>query len=718
MRNPATIAAAPAQEAITALWDYSRTRWVESAAWRRTVISLAVVVALSICHFLNMSVAMADDGGGAGANTFFLDLSGQTDTQGIGVWRYTTLPLDYGGITTPGRMIRGIILRFFWLVYTVGLFLILALIKFILDFTWLEWLLSPVILLTNTVRELFGQAGIMTLGLSISALVIAIGFLRGKKSAAIVEFFAVILVFGIASAPAIGNPTQLFEGEGSWIQNSRDYGVEAGNLTTTDETGATAISGNPVSAALIDQTLRRPTQYVSFGSQLQGDCAAIFDEKMTDGTDAEGIRKAVNRCSDEAKTANETDGWEAIGVLAIFASGTTGIMALVGVFVFFIIKDTTLALLGLVNVVIRAHLAVFPGGGRYAFINAFGQMIVNIVMVGLYIWMLSAYLWLVNLITGGIPEAALVMGNFIFAVVIVAMIFTFLKLKKSGKNFADLFAKALGKSGLSNPATPRQASNLVKSIANTGQHVLGNKLSNRGAKAISQPGQRVTARDSMPASANSGTPPVSKRGPASLARLAVAAGSAATSGGTSLALQAASTVMGAAQSGAIPMGAGSTAEGGPGTGTSASSAGVAMLASAAKVATSGTAGAGNAVVRSSSNAVQAQAQSASAGMTSHAPAGLQHTPASSNTNSAANTAAAGVPLRQAQNQDAGVQSPRRREQAAGAGPLEGKIVDRVPRDVRRIPVYQAPAPDVSAPARRNAGLVRQPPPSVSGIVRG
>lgn len=731
MRNLATTAALPAQEAIQALGAYSRARWAGSRAWRISTISLWAIAVLTVCHIVNISAAMAADGGGSAASTFFLDLTGQTDSHGIGVWQYTTLPLDYGQATTPGRMVRGVVLRMVWLVYTLGLFAVLAMVKFILDFTWLEWLLSPVILLTDTIRNIFSQVGIMSLGLAISALVIAIGFLRGKKAAAIVEFVAVVIIFGIASAPAIANPKQLFEGSGSWIQNSRDYGVEAGNLTTAKD-GSPGVTGNPISAGLIDQTLRRPTQYVAFGSLLSGDCAAKFDKKMMEGSDAEGVRKEITGCSPEAKKANETDGWEAMGVLGIFFNGTLGIMALAGVFVVFIIKDTTLALLGLVNTVFRAHLAVFPGGGRYAFVNAFGQMIVNIVMIGLYIWMLSAYLWLVNAITAAMPEAALVMGNLIFGIVILVMVYTFLKLKKSGKNVADLLAKALGRTGLSKNAPERQPSNLLKTIKRTGERSLGNRIGNGARRApVRQPVPRA-----VPVAMRPGSRSGPSAGPASLARLALAAGSAATGGGSALALKAATVAGTAIVSGAgsemqstgrhsagagmlstaaqsLSSGVGPAAQALTGGTAAAGKALTAGAPPAAKLPTGGTAAAGKALTGRAAPAGKTPATDTSGAvvLTSHqAPSGGQQT--------APNGAGKATAPRQDGPARRAASSPNA---ASPVAPLEGKIVDRVPRDVRRIPVYQAAAPDrpaPPAPVRRSAGLVRQQPPSMNGIVHG
>ncbi|MDO5867074.1 MULTISPECIES: hypothetical protein [Paenarthrobacter] len=705
MRNLATTAALPAQEAINAMLSWSRTQWMASRAWRITALSITAFVVLTVCHIVNISHAMADTGSGTNsANTFFLDLANQTDTHGIGVWQYTTLPLDYGQATTPGRMVRGFFLRLSWLLYTLVLFMVLAMVKFILDFTWLEWLLSPVILLTNTIRETFSLAGIMTLGLSVSALVIAFGFIRGRKAAAIVEFVAVVLIFGLASAPAVSNPTQLFEGDGSWIQNSRDYGVEAGNLTSQSD-GGPAITGNPISAGIIDQTLRRPTQYIAFGSQLGGECADEFDAKMLDGADAEAVRKAVTGCSSEAKAANETDGWEAMGVMYIFATGTFAIMFLAGVFIVFIVKDATLALLGLVNVVIRAHLAVFPGGGRYAFINALGQMTVNIVMIGLYIWMLSAYLWLVNMISALVPESVLVMGNFIVGIAILTMVYTFFRLKRAGKNVASLIAKALGKTGLSSPPAPRQPSNLAQTIKRTGQRALGTKLGNAGSRRPPlRPPMRFAPVATAAAAAATGNAP--GRGPANLARLALAAGAAATTGGTSLALQTASTA-------ASFMGTPNASKETPTQDTNSSKAthgGIAAIAARSESATTttlaknapGTKGIDTTGNRVAGAVSKMDASTQPAGEAPQTP----QKPTSGPRHAGTAPKPEGTAPRPAQTPPA---------------PLEGKIVDRVPNDVRRIPVYQAPekaSDSPTAPARAGAGLIRQQPPSMSGIIRG
>ncbi|MBD4566484.1 hypothetical protein GUG69_18405, partial [Xanthomonas citri pv. citri] len=95
-------------------------------------------------------------------------------------------------------------------------------------------------------------------------------------------------------------------------------------------------------------------------------------------------------------------------------------------------KDVLLAGLGAINTVLRAHLAVFPGGGRQAFLNAFLQMVVNVVMVGVYVFLLSVYLWLLGKFTQALGAAVMMIANLMLGLMLLALAVTFWWFKRQG----------------------------------------------------------------------------------------------------------------------------------------------------------------------------------------------------------------------------------------------------------------------------------------------
>lgn len=458
MRNIATVVARPADDALLRMWA-----WL--SVHRKVRAALIAWCVLTVCWFVNTTNAhatMALDNGSL--ETFSLPIGHVTDTSGVPIGAYAELPLDYGRLTYPARLIRGVILGFAWTVYTFVVFTLLAFVEFILSFMWLDWLASPIVLLTNSIDATLGRMGLVGLGLSVTALVVALAVMRGRKGTAVVEILMVAVIAGLIATP-LGNPVSYLTGEQSIVKDSSEFGQQLGDATVMDAgaggDGAADTegedSGGPISAELVDMAVRSPAQMISFGTELEGRCADVWDETaQDDGADTERLRKQVLRCDSDLKAANETDSWQALGFYLMNWVGVIGLFFLIGVFGFFILKDVMLALLGCINVVVRGYLAVFPGGGRYAFFNALSQLSVNVVMIALYIWALSAYLWLIGEITSSIGVLPLMLGSGFMGLVIIVMTVTFFLMKRRTKKVGETIARALSRTGLNSAPEPKQ----------------------------------------------------------------------------------------------------------------------------------------------------------------------------------------------------------------------------------------------------------------------
>ncbi len=480
------VSSTPAQDALLRAWI-----WL--SFHHKTRMLLAVVLTCFLCQMVNATMASAaDEEQEARLNTYWLPLGNVTDSHGVPVGQYTELPLDYGNPAYPMRGLRGALLRFAWMIYTVVTYAVLALCNFVLSLEWVDWILSPFILLANTIQGLMSQTGIVGLGIFIAAITIAWGLARGKMGAAILEIAIVALFVGLVSSP-IANPSEQIR---SWIGTSATYGTEAGVAAVTGTEEGSEASTNPVSGQIVDIAVRSPALMLAFGSDLEGDaCAQTWDDQAKSGADAEKLRKSVLGCNGDLKDANETDSFTALAFMSMSSISTGGLMALVVTFLFFIFKDVVLAGLGLINTVIRAHLAVFPGGGRQAFINAVLQLLVNVFMVGAYIFMLSLYLWLVGKLHEALGSTVMMIGNLIFGLVLIVMALTFWHLKRQGKSVAKKLAHALGGSPM-NRAPELKPSGFTQSatkMAESGKGAAARQLKNRATSKALGRGAQVAA---------------------------------------------------------------------------------------------------------------------------------------------------------------------------------------------------------------------------------
>lgn len=474
-----TISSTPAEDAMLRLWV-----WL--SVHRKTRAVLAVMILCTVSQLINTTAAMADDDSAPKTTlgTYWLPLGDVTDSHGVPVDQYTELPLDYGQSVYVTRQIRGVLMRIAWMGYTLVTYAVLALCDFILSLEWLDWVLAPLTLLANSLQGVLDRTGIIGLGIAIAALVIAWGAIRGKMGAALAEAALVAVVVGLVASP-MGNPSSVVK---DWITVSADYGTEASQATVTGTEEGAKASSNPVSGQIVDLTVRRPALMLSFGSDLEGsDCATTWDDKAKDHADAEKKRKAILKCDKELKGANETDNFAVFAFFFMFCVSTAGVLALVSVFLFFLLKDVLLAGLGAINTVLRAHLAVFPGGGRQAFLNAFLQMVVNVVMVGVYVFLLSVYLWLLGKFTQALGAAVMMIANLMLGLMLLALAVTFWWFKRQGKSVGRRLAEALGSSPL-NKAPKMKPSVLSRA---------GEKTTDLGKKAGSKYLQQRARKKAM-----------------------------------------------------------------------------------------------------------------------------------------------------------------------------------------------------------------------------
>lgn len=441
MRNPAILNSNPIDELMYKVWYLG----VSYPKIRNFFITCCI---LTFCWWFNNTNAYAADFSSGSPGTYFLPLDNVKDSSGVPVAAYSSLPIDQGGVTHPFRGARALIMNILWAFYSTFIFLILTFLEFILSLVWLEWLASPFILLAGSIHGILGQFGIIGVGLSLSALFIAVAFIRGRKATAILEILIVSAVGGLVSTP-IGNPIYSIAMENGGIYKSAEYGNELGIETIDGAKDGDGAEPSAVNASIVDMTLRSPVMLMAFGKELEGECENIFNEKSKSGDSVEDIRKAVNSCDEEAKAGNETDSGNIFSYYFMNCLGIIGLMFLVIVFSFFMIKDVILSLIWALNTLIKGYFAVFPMGNRAAFFNAFFQTWINVIMVGVYIWLMSTYLWLIDEIITIFGAMPLMLGNTFMGIVIIVMSLVFFGVKRKGKKIGENIAKILGRFGFS-----------------------------------------------------------------------------------------------------------------------------------------------------------------------------------------------------------------------------------------------------------------------------
>lgn len=456
------------------LQGHEKTRW-----------TLLFLFVCTVCYIVPVATAWADSPGGGTSNSLFLPLDKITDTHGVPIARYVDLPMDPGnGAAYVLRSIRYVVASILWMIYAMPILVTIAAVNWILEFEWLTWLAAPFKTVTEGISSVLGEGSgtpaLITLGVLLSAVVIAFGYIRGRTGAATVEFVMVVLVFGLVTSSVL-DPFGWISGEsgedGGLIEETADLGQEAGGLTINKDGDVDTVT---LSSSLADLTLRNTMLTMSFGFPLtddKEDCGNEFDKVAKNADkDNEDIRKTVIKCNDDVKDANQTDDYIWLIHYLVAWPAALGVIGLIGVFLFFLLKEVVQAFIGACSVIVRGFLALFPGGSRQALLNAIAQMFVCVLIIGAYIWVLYVYMWIVaEIFNEYVPPGMQKIASVLIGVLMIVLAITYWKMKKAGKSMGERLAKALGRTGLAKdfrePAPSKFGStvgNLAKSTVSKG----------------------------------------------------------------------------------------------------------------------------------------------------------------------------------------------------------------------------------------------------------
>lgn len=437
----------------------------------KTRYALIFFAVCTICYFINVSSAAAT-ATETDSQALDLPLVGITDTHGVPIWRYMELPMDPGNTAAHVmRSIRYMFASIVWAIYALPVLMIIAMAEWIVSFEWLSWIAAPFEFVAGGVTGVLEAWMLIPLATAISALWIGIGYVRGRTGAATVEFVMVVLVFGFIASP-FADPFTWMAGDGSdtasesgFIQQAGNAGAEAGGMTINQETDP---ENATVSGAIVDITLRQPLLNMSFGSSLSGDCEEVWNEHASGGSDveAEDLRKEVVDCSDAAKAANETDSFLWMFDYIMAWPVMLGVCFLLAVFLFFLIWQVASAFISAFMAVVRGFLALFPGNSRVAWLNSLFQVIVSGVLIGIYIFALTVYMWALGQVLDAVPAPLARVGALLVGLLAIIGGFLYWKIKKSGQSVGQRLAKALGKNGLSKDAPDKQPSNFGTTAKN------------------------------------------------------------------------------------------------------------------------------------------------------------------------------------------------------------------------------------------------------------
>lgn len=462
--------------ALTVRYWLHHHRWVSIAGFVVLYQVYAVVIGNSV-----MAAAATGD------SSFIPPGWDATDSHGIPVSHYVSIPIDRGGWTDTGKTILAFFTDTIWVFHLFAISWALWLFDFILTFAWVDLIASPFVLLGSLIEAFFTRFEWMPFALAAAGLIGGFMIVAGRIGKGIAEMSMAVLI-AVLAVMVYTNPAKALTATGGALDRAQVIGQQLTAIVTYDDVNASELEeadlSDAITAPVVDLLLRDPAQSLAFGRVLGSECAEVFDEAMLDKppvADQNHVRDRVNDCSERAKQFNENPNFGQIISAAVIATSSGSIFSIPVVLTFLFFFTVFGLLVAAVKVPIQAHIAVLPFM-RYGLWRSTMDIITGVASIVLLCISLAVSLKIIletirgidvmfELVFGGsirfdqFPVARGIFIDLLIAVAIVFLLRIKIKAKKSGRTFAEQISKVGAGRGKPAPSGAVQALKSGMSVA-------------------------------------------------------------------------------------------------------------------------------------------------------------------------------------------------------------------------------------------------------------
>ncbi|MCH9731977.1 MAG: hypothetical protein K0U84_20275 [Actinomycetia bacterium] len=250
---------------------------------RHRRITAGIVVAVVVMVFgASRAAAEPLDGSAVVVGGVLTSWMGVTDSDGVPVAKYT-LSLNEGGWNDPISTMFARLASISYEIYRDVVTTALWLIRYVLDFGWMDLFTAPFKVIGGGVESAMAQFGLAAAALAVLGIVVVWTTLAGKTAKAVSNIAMGMLMIGLA-ATIFANPLSQLIGSDGLLAKGRDTGLQIANTVsggTMKQTGGGANVDDIVSQ-LADRFLRQPTQMINFG-QVADSVSRQCRQAWTDG---------------------------------------------------------------------------------------------------------------------------------------------------------------------------------------------------------------------------------------------------------------------------------------------------------------------------------------------------------------------------------------------------------------------------------------------------
>lgn len=526
----------------------ARRLWWWACRHPKTAMLLALLLVWLVSAILAVPAAYADGSANSSAPPY-MPPSDLKDSNGVPLWRYTILPLDRGDVWHPQKTAISWVIDLLWTINLACFSWCLWLLSFLLEFTWVDWIATPVGAIADIIQSILSQFGWAPVALAIAGLVFGCAVAFGKFAKGAVDLGVSLLCFVLATG-ALANPVAALTGEHgalTWAESTgANLSVSVLSTDGADPTGtpdkeeAKDLISQSLMGGLIDVFVRIPAQEIAFGHALSGECDTTFTQQMKNASafdsSSTNVRDAVGKCDKDAQEyVTHPSTSQILTTLSI--QGGSGTLLLIALAMALITMIAVIyALMNAAKLMFNVYAAMLPGVAREALWRSWIGMYVGAFSLAVSIVMLAAYLKILGSVMKAVSDAGLsivaqttVIDIFVIAL-IITLFWAFFAARRSGKNLAKWLA-TLGNRVGSNQREP--LSPLKAETLRTAGRYAANRLSRpRPKPELPAP----AAAPSLDAGHLTATPSTRRGTATKVIRSAATAGqlvAAASTGGTS-----------------------------------------------------------------------------------------------------------------------------------------------------------------------------------------
>lgn len=460
----------------------ARTRrlWWWACRHPKTAMLLALLLVWLVSAILAVPAAYADGSANSSAPPY-MPPSDLKDSNGVPLWRYTILPLDRGDVWHPQKTAISWVIDLLWTINLACFSWCLWLLSFLLEFTWVDWIATPVGAIADIIQSVLSQFGWAPVALAIAGLVFGCAVAFGKFAKGAVDLGVSLLCFVLATG-ALANPVAALTGEHgalTWAESTgANLSVSVLSTDGADPTGtpdkeeAKDLISQSLMGGLIDVFVRIPAQEIAFGHALSGECDTTFTQQMKNASafdsSSTNVRDAVGKCDKDAQEyVTHPSTSQILTTLSI--QGGSGTLLLIALAMALITMIAVIyALMNAAKLMFNVYAAMLPGVAREALWRSWIGMYVGAFSLAVSIVMLAAYLKILCSVMKAVSDAGLsiVAQTTIIDIFVIALIITlfwaFFAARRSGKNLAKWLATLGNRVGSNQrePLSPLKAETL------------------------------------------------------------------------------------------------------------------------------------------------------------------------------------------------------------------------------------------------------------------